>query len=117
MIMQKKSELTAFKAVMFGHVIISLPVVAIMLGVGDTVYFLTGRISLVWGLEQNSIWQFGRVVICAMGAAAPAWMWWSCGVRRWRNWTENRGAASESLEELAARTGLVWLNRWFESSK
>jgi hypothetical protein len=115
--MHKEPELTAFKAVVFGHLTITLPVVAIMLGVGVAVYVLTGRIPLVCGLELNSLWQFGRIVICTIAAVTPAWMWWPRGVRRWRNWTESRGIASESLEKLAVSTGLVWPNRWFENPK
>jgi hypothetical protein len=114
--MHKLPELTVSKAVAFGHATVTLPVVGIMSGVGFAVYVFTGRISFVDGLGLNLLWQFGRVVICAIVALIPAWMWWSYGVRRWRNWTQRRGIASESLEKLAVRTLLVWPNRRFENS-
>jgi hypothetical protein len=66
--MHKLPELTVSKAVAFGHATVTLPVVGIMSGVGFAVYVFTGRISFVDGLGLNLLWQFGRVVICAIVA-------------------------------------------------
>lgn len=115
--MDKESELKVSEAVAIGHLTISLPAVMIMLAVGGALYVLASKILSICGLGLNSILQIGLILICTIAAVAPAWMWWSRAVRRWRNWTVKRGIASEALEKLAVRTGLVWPNRWFESSK
>jgi hypothetical protein len=113
--MHEEPKLTASQAVMFGHATVTLPVVAIMIGVGAGVYVLTGQISSFGGSEPNWIWRSGRIVISVIVAEIPGWVWWTRGVRRWRNWTERRGVASDSLEKLAVRTLLVWRNRRFEN--
>jgi hypothetical protein len=114
--MHKEPALTASKAVVFGHATVTLPVVVIMSGVGVGTYVLTGRLSPPGNPQLDWLWQVGRIAVCVIAAEVPAWMWWSLSIHQWRNWTQRRGIASESLEKLAVRTLLVWRNRQFEYS-
>jgi len=74
MIMHKERELTASKAVTIGHLTVSLPAMAIMLGAGVALYILTSRILLIWDLEPSFLWLVGLILIGTIAAATPAWI-------------------------------------------
>ena len=115
--MPRSSPLTPVRAVLVGHATITLPVLVIMSGVGFIVYVLTDRVSFGNDFALSMAWQVARLILGVFLAVVPAWMWWSRGVRRWREWTEGESIHSEQLEKLAVRTLLVWPNRRFERSQ
>jgi len=85
--------LTPKRAVLVGHLVISLPVVIIM-----------GLVSLFGYILRG---QNGAMIGAALGFVV-AWLWWSTFVPRWREWARNRGADEERTQSLAERSLLVW---------
>jgi len=81
--------LRPLRAVVTGHLLITLPVLTII-----------GILAL--GL-RSQVGRWGLVV-----GAAVAWVWWSVSVPRWRRWALRNGADPALLQDLAQRTGLVW---------
>ena len=89
----EKSALTPERAVCWGHLVVSLPVICIM-GLGYILgYFLKG---------PN--WAFVGVTL----GVIPAWLWWSFSVPRWRKWAKSKGADEQRTQILGQRSGLVW---------
>jgi hypothetical protein len=86
-------NLSPAKAVLFGHLFVNVPVLAIM-GFG----FLLGYLDK--GLVTADV--------CLLVSVLPAWLWWSITVPRWREWTKRKGAEEYRTQILAERTGLVW---------
>jgi hypothetical protein len=85
--------LTPKRAVLVGHLVISLPVVIIMGLVPLLGYILRG---------QN-----GAMIGAVLGFVV-AWLWWSVFVPRWREWARSRGADEKRTQFLAERSLLVW---------
>lgn len=89
--------LSAAKAVVVGHLVVTGPVLAIIaiVGLGGYVWFgLPGL--LIGGLLGFGV----------------AWMWWSWTVPKWRRWALSRGASPDRVQRLAAATGLIWPRGW-----
>jgi hypothetical protein len=85
--------LTPKRAVLLGHLFVSLPVVIIM-----------GLMPLLGNALGGEVW---AVVGLVLGFVL-AWMWWSCFVPLWREWAKRRGADEERTQSLAERSLLVW---------
>ena len=83
--------LTATRAVMLGHLVVTAPVLLI--------------IAAVALLAQA---RYGAGAAGALVGAAIAWLWWALAVPRWRQWVLARGAAPAAVQRLGERTGLVW---------
>ena len=88
-----KSALTPERAVLLGHLVVSLPLVSII-GLGYLLGYLLG------GPGWATIGLFLGVI--------PAWLWWSISVPRWREWAKHRGADEERTQFLGQQSGLVW---------
>jgi hypothetical protein len=85
--------LTPKRAVLLGHLIVSLPVVTIMGLVPLLGFALGGRNWAMIGFVLGFI---------------VAWLWWSIFVPRWREWARSQGADEERTQSLAERSLLVW---------
>ena len=85
--------LTPKRAVLLGHLVISLPVVIIM-----------GLVPLLGCILRG---QNGAMIGVALGLLV-AWLWWSIFVPRWREWARSRGIDEERTQSLAERSLLVW---------
>ena len=80
------------RAVTVGHLVVTLPVLAI--GVG----------AFRYGVSLGStpgLWLRG------VGGLAMAWMWWAVAIPRWRAWALRRGVEPEALYQAARRHHLV----------
>jgi hypothetical protein len=96
------SGLTAGKAVLFGHLFITIPVLVIMLS-----FFFFGRAF------ASTLSYLLLLVGFILG-----WLWWSFTVPRWRRWALRNGAPADRLHKLAVATGLVWPKGWiFEKTE
>jgi hypothetical protein len=90
------------KAVLIGHLIVTVPVLIIILGIS----FL-GRILAP---SYSFLFLFVGFIL--------AWAWWSLMVPRWRRWALKNGAPADRLQKWAAATGLVWPKGWiFEKTE
>lgn len=97
-------SISAVRAIAIGHLIVTGPVVAIMVGT----MVICG---LIWGWPNR--WQLYLGAGFLMG-----WGWWSLSVPRWREWALRRGADPDRLQRLGVRTGLVWPKGWvFEKTE
>ena len=83
-------KLTAARAVLVGHLVVNVPVVAIMC--------LGGVVGLA----------FGNAPVGALVGIVPGWIFWSLAVPRWRRWALARGAPADRTQQIAAATGLTW---------
>ena len=99
-------QLTADAAVRWGHLFVTLPVLALMLGLWGlaSVLFRHGR--QLSGLPASL--QVAIAVTVAVGPPAAAWLWWAFAVPRWRYGALSRGADPELLQALGQAQGLVW---------
>ena len=94
-----RTALTPLSAVAYGHLVVTLPVLAIMAVVAFFAWPRLGAMSLIIG-------------------GVLAWPWWSLAVPRWRRWALARGADPDALQRLGERTGLVWPRGWiFEKTE
>ena len=89
--------LSAGKAVVVGHLLVTGPVLAIIaiVGLGGYVWFALPGLLI------------GGLVGCGV-----AWIWWSWTVPKWRRWALSRGASPDRVQRLAAATGLTWPRGW-----
>jgi hypothetical protein len=87
------TQLSAARAVLIGHLVVTVPVLAI---IGAITWLARSR--------------FGpdRTGMALLVGAAIAWLWWSFAIPRWRRWAHGRGADPAAVQRLGARTGLVW---------
>jgi len=93
--------MSAVRAVLIGHLVVTGPVLAIILAGGLLARALAGRFGL--GL---------------MFGVLPAWLWWSMAIPRWRTWALARGVDPTELQRIGALTGLVWPKGWiFEKTE
>ena len=89
--------LSAAKAVVVGHLVVTGPVLAIIaiVGLGGYVWFALPGLLM------------GGLVGCGV-----AWIWWSWTVPKWRRWALSRGASPDRGQRLAAATRLTWPRGW-----
>jgi hypothetical protein len=88
-----RTKLSAKRAVLYGHLIVNLPVLLIIAAASLLGFVFRGLTEGFCGLI------FG---------ALTAWLWWSATVSRWREWARRSGADAIQTQLLAERTGLVW---------
>lgn len=88
-----KKRLSAAQAVVRGHLIVSLPVVAFII-----LSYLIGQIIV----------GFPKAVVWAFAGAVPGYLWWSIMVPRWRKWVKQNDVAEAETLRLAVMTGLIW---------
>jgi hypothetical protein len=98
--MRNDALLTPGKAVLFGHLVVTLPVFAIIGLTTLTIYLVVGPPPGVFSLFVIDV---GVLVGAAVG-----WLWWSASVPRWREWAKRNGADEDRTQLLAQRTLLVW---------
>ena len=92
-----------WKAVLLGHIFVTIPVLAIIL-----------LVTLVGA----GVFGVGYVPVSAVVGSILAWVWWSWSVPRWRAWCLARGADARRLQKVAAMTLLVWPKGWvFEKTE
>ena len=88
-----KPGLSPSRAVFYGHVVVTLPVLLIMcLG------------SFLGYAIKGSVWAIAGFLLGLL----LAWLWWSLAVPRWREWAKSQGADEEKTQSLGERSGLVW---------
>ena len=86
-------NLSPSRAVLLGHLVVSLPVIAIIGIVFLTSYALKGP---AWGVAGLLL------------GVLPAWLWWSLTIPLWRDWAKRQGADEARTQYLGQWTGLVW---------
>jgi hypothetical protein len=87
------APLSPTRAVLAGHLVVTIPVLAIIA-------------SITWfGRAQFGP---GRTGLALLAGSAVAWLWWSFATPRWRRWAHSRGADPAAVQRLGAWTGLVW---------
>jgi hypothetical protein len=91
--MTPERTVTPRRAVAFGHLVVNVPVLAIIV-----LAYVVGRISMGPVAE----------IFCLFVGVALAWVWWSAMVPRWREWARSRGADEDRTQHIAQVTGLVW---------
>jgi hypothetical protein len=81
------------RAVLLGHLTITIPVVAFI------------PLVLYWGLHQFGpfLWPY-----YVSGALAIAWQWYSIALPQWKGFVKREGVPDNETEELARRSALVW---------
>ena len=82
--------MTAGRAVVIGHLRVTLIVIALIVA--------GGAIGRANGYRNPGL----------LAGVALAWLWWSWQVPRWRDWVTDRGAPVDAVQRLAVRTMLVW---------
>ena len=85
-----RRELTAAKAVLVGHVVVTLPalvVIAICAALGAAFNHVTPGLI------------FGSML---------GWIAWAFLVPPWRDWVAGTNAPTMDVQKLAQRTGLIW---------
>lgn len=84
---------TPLRAVMQGHLMVTLPVVGIIGLCGFIGWLLHGGDALFIGIVVGS---------------AIAWPFWSFLIPRWRDWVEDSGLTGDDVQSLAVLTFLLW---------
>jgi len=81
------------RAVLFGHLAITVPVIAII------------TLVLFFGLHMYGpfLWPY-----YISGGLAIAWQWYSAALPRWKGSLARNGAPEEETGEIARRSGLEW---------
>jgi hypothetical protein len=87
-----RAALSAGRAILIGHLVITLPVLAIFVGAMRLGQAILGD---GWFL----------LVLVGFGVS---WLWWSVVAPRWRQWALDRGAPPDELQRLAAANRLLW---------
>ena len=93
-------SLSPAKAVLWGHVCVTVPALATV-AVGAALWF-----ALYGGAINGLLYVFVGISV--------AQLWSSIAVRRWRAWVRRSGADQERTRVLARRTGLVCRKRFFQ---
>ena len=86
-------RITPVRAVIYGLLTVSLPVLCVIFIFGILGFLLGGVDVLTWGL---------------LVGALIAWPVWSFLVPRWRDWVEDSGLKGEDVQRLAVWTLLLW---------
>jgi hypothetical protein len=88
----EKGNLSVAQAIIIGHLVTTVPVVAIIFG-------------FRWiGLSFFG----GRWWIALIIGFLVAWFWWAYVEPRWRKWAVQKGAPARRLHQIAVATGLEW---------
>ena len=91
-----KPQITPKEAVRYGHRLVNVPVLLVMLGwalLSILVAYLTSS------LANLSLGLFGPVV---------AWPVWSWLIPRWRDWVIDQGLQPDDVQDLAVAANLIW---------
>ncbi len=95
------SYLPVRRAIAVGHIVVNLPMIAIMMGV------------VAYGMMRHV-----PVPVALAVGAFLSWPWWSIAAPRWRAWALSRGTPAGVLQREAVRNGLLWPKGWiFERSE
>jgi hypothetical protein len=86
-------QVSPFRAVVHGHLIVTLPVVGVIMLFGFIGWLLNGVGALFIGLIVGSV---------------IAWPCWSFLMPRWRDWVEDAGLTGDDVQRLAVNTFLLW---------
>jgi hypothetical protein len=89
---QSSSSLDPVKAVVIGHLFITVPVLIIIIA-----SFIGG--PLLYG---GSRWLY------LLGGSLIAWLFWAIAIPQWRKWVVAQNTDYEKVKELAVKTGLIW---------
>jgi len=92
-------------AIVAGHLIVNLPVLAIIAGVLWLGVQIVLAILIVAPSFPNVAF-FLILIGSFVSGVAVAWLWWSYFVPRWRRWAIQNGAPAEHLHRWAVLTGL-----------
>jgi hypothetical protein len=93
------STLTPRQAVWRGHSRVSAPALAIMGACGFIGWFVIDKPA--------------GVLLGMVFGVAPAWLWWSWAIPRWRDWLNDEGISEASVYREAVNTGLVFPKGFF----
>ena len=94
-------RLTPKHAVIWGHMVVTIPV-----------FLVVGLLSALSCALLGSALP-GMVVGPLVG-----WLWWSFSISRWRDWVEANGLRSDDVQELAVQTWLLWpRGSWLERTE
>jgi hypothetical protein len=98
------------KAILIGHLIVNVPVVAIILVFFSLGVVVAGLVEPIFPLQLS--WLFWPIVLgLTLIGFILAWLWWSYSVPRWRKWAIQSGAPADKLHRWAVVTGLEWSKR------
>ena len=86
-------RVTPLRAVAYGHLTVTLPVVGIIALFCFIGWVLNGVGALFIGLIVGSV---------------IAWPFWSFLMPRWRDWVEDAGLTGDDVQRLAVMTFLLW---------
>ena len=84
------------KALLVGHLVVSLPELLIMLG-----FIVAGRVLL----------DAQYYLLFIIAGFVLAWLWWAFFTPRWQRWALKRGAPAVELQRWARITGIPWPKR------
>jgi hypothetical protein len=83
----------ASRAVLWGHLLITIPVITAILLIPFLGLYMFGP----------ALWVY---YVCA--GLAGAWQWYSTAVPRWKESLRKKGVQENETEETGRRTGLLW---------
>jgi hypothetical protein len=80
---------------------------------------VTIPVLLITGLLATLGWAFvGSAFLGIVIGIAAGWLGWSFTISRWRDWAIANGLQPGDVQDLAARTGLVWpRGSWVERTE
>jgi hypothetical protein len=81
------------QAVLRGHLLVTLPILAII------------AIGVVAG---PAIFGSSPPGLGALIAAVLGWLWWSFAIPRWRRWADAQTGNPDAVQRLGQQTFLVW---------
>lgn len=95
------SYLPVRRAIVVGHLVVNLPMIAIMVG------------TVLYGVMRHV-----PVPVALAVGAILSWPYWSLVAPRWRAWALSRGTPAGILQHEAVRNGILWPKGWvFERSE
>jgi hypothetical protein len=106
--MKSKHPLTAARAVLYGHLMVTLPVTMIILVITTGIAIMIGPSSADDCRLAVQLHDIGRTALGAIVGGAVAWLCWSVSIPRWRDWAEVRGADPDQTQRFGERTLLLW---------
>jgi tetratricopeptide (TPR) repeat protein len=94
------------RALLIGHFVVNLPV-GLLLIAGWSIFIYTGN-RLRSNLPLDQAWQIALFLVGILLATAPAWLWWSFSVPKWRRWALLNASDWPELKNRAIASGLIW---------
>lgn len=94
--MEKKISVS--KAIRRGHLIVTLPLILIMLGVGGIFYYA----------DVKKILPGWAIAIGIVLAFSLPWLWWSVIITKWRIWAFDNVDDLHELKRRAIEQQLIW---------